>query len=87
MVNLAAFYTGPEDRAVREAWVADFANALRQGDSGAYANFLGDEGEARVRDAYPGHTWDRLMTVKRRYDPTNLFRLNQNIPPVGVKRS
>jgi FAD/FMN-containing dehydrogenase len=81
MVNVAAFYEGPEDRAVREAWVADFAAALRQGDAGAYVNFLGDEGAARVREAYPGSTWDRLAAIKRRYDPTNLFRLNQNIPP------
>jgi FAD/FMN-containing dehydrogenase len=81
MVNLAAFYTGPEDQIVREAWVADFAAALNQGDSAAYMNFLGDEGEARVRDAYPGSTWERLVAIKRRYDPTNLFRLNQNIPP------
>jgi FAD/FMN-containing dehydrogenase len=44
-------------------------------------NFLGDEGEARVRQAYPDGTWERLAEVKRRYDPTNLFRLNQNIPP------
>jgi FAD/FMN-containing dehydrogenase len=34
-----------------------------------------------VRAAYPGATWDRLAAIKRRYDPTNLFRLNQNIPP------
>jgi FAD/FMN-containing dehydrogenase len=81
MVNVAAFYDGPDDRAVREAWVSDFAAALRQGDSGAYVNFLGDEGEARIRDAYPGTTWDRLAALKARYDPTNLFRLNQNIPP------
>jgi FAD/FMN-containing dehydrogenase len=81
MVNVAAFYEGLEDRAVREAWVSDFAAALRQGDGGAYVNFLGDEGEARVRAAYPGATWDRLAAIKRRYDPTNLFRLNQNIPP------
>jgi hypothetical protein len=81
MVNVAAFYDGPEDRAVREAWVADFAAVLRQGDAGAYVNFLGDEGEARIRAAYPGATWDRLAAIKRRYDPTNLFRLNQNIPP------
>ena len=81
MVNLAAFYDGPQDRAVRQAWVVDFAAALRQGDAGAYVNFLGDEGEARVQDAYPGPTWDRLVEIKRRYDPTNLFRLNQNIPP------
>lgn len=81
MVNVAAFYNGPEDQAVREAWVSDFTAALRQSDTGAYVNFLGDEGEARVRDAYPGATWDRLAAIKRRYDPTNLFRLNQNIPP------
>ncbi|MGZ8565461.1 MAG: BBE domain-containing protein, partial [Actinomycetota bacterium] len=47
----------------------------------AYVNFLGDEGVGRVREAYPGPTWDRLAAVKRRYDPTNLFRLNQNVPP------
>ena len=83
MVNVAAFYNGPEDQAMREAWVSDFAAALRQGDAGAYVNFLGDEGEARIREAYPGATWDRLAAIKRRYDPTNLFRLNQNIPPAS----
>lgn len=81
MVNVAAFYDGPEDKSVREAWVADFAAALRQSDAGAYVNFLADEGEARIRAAYPGSTWDRLAEIKTRYDPTNLFRLNQNIPP------
>lgn len=83
MVNVAAFYDGPEDRPVREAWVDDFAAALQQGDTGAYVNFLGDEGGDRVRAAYPGGTWDRLVAVKRRYDPGNLFRLNQNIPPAA----
>jgi FAD/FMN-containing dehydrogenase len=34
-----------------------------------------------VREAYPGTTWDRIRQIKARYDPTNLFRLNQNIPP------
>jgi FAD/FMN-containing dehydrogenase len=81
MVNLVAFYDGPEDRSAREAWVADFAAALHQGNPSVYVNFLGDEGEARVRDAYPGPTWDRLAAIKARYDPTNLFRLNHNIPP------
>ena len=41
--------------------------------------FLTDDGEARIRAAYPGPTWDRLATIKEKYDPTNLFRLNQNI--------
>jgi FAD/FMN-containing dehydrogenase len=87
MVNVAAFYEGPEDRVKREIWVSDFAAALRQDDAGAYVGFLGDEGEARVRQAYPGATWDRLRAIKARYDPTNLFRLNHNIPPaVGASR-
>jgi Berberine and berberine like len=83
MANLAAFYDGPADQAVRQAWVADFAAAVQQGDTGAYVGFLGDEGEARVRQAYPGSTWDRLAAVKARYDPTNLFRLNENVPPAA----
>jgi hypothetical protein len=49
-----------------------------------YAGFLGDEGEERVRAAYPGSTWDRLAEVKAAYDPDNLFRLNQNITPALV---
>jgi FAD/FMN-containing dehydrogenase len=81
MVNIATFYEGPDDRDRREAWVEDLSRALRQDDHGAYVNFLADEGDERIRAAYPGGTWDRLAAVKARYDPTNLFRLNQNIPP------
>jgi FAD/FMN-containing dehydrogenase len=81
MVNVAAFYEGTEERAAREAWVSYFAAALRQGEGGAYVGFLGEEGEGQIREAYPGSTWERLAEIKRRYDPTNLFRLNQNIPP------
>jgi FAD/FMN-containing dehydrogenase len=39
-----------------------------------------------VREAYPGPTWDRLTEIKARYDPTNLFRLNQNIPPAALRQ-
>ena len=81
MVNVAAIYERPEQRDEYEAWVADFAAELHRGDPSGYVNFLGDEGQARIRAAYPGSTWDRLAAIKRRYDPTNLFRLNQNIPP------
>jgi FAD/FMN-containing dehydrogenase len=80
-VNIAALYERPDEAAAHEAWVTSFAAALREGQAGAYVGFLGDEGEARIREAYPGHTWDRLAAIKARYDPTNLFRLNQNIPP------
>lgn len=80
MVNVAAMYEQPDEAPVHEDWANGFAAALRQGDGGAYVGFLGDEGEERVRAAYPGSTWERLSAIKVRYDPTNLFRLNQNIP-------
>jgi len=88
LANVAALYGHPDEAAVHEAWVGDFAAALHQGIAGTYVNFLGDEGEARAREAYPGPAWDRLRAIKARYDPTNLFRLNQNIPrrPSVVKR-
>jgi FAD/FMN-containing dehydrogenase len=54
---------------------------MQQGDYGAYVNFLGNEGADRVRAAYPSRTWERLTAIKKRYDPDNIFRLNQNIPP------
>jgi FAD/FMN-containing dehydrogenase len=82
MVNVAALYERPDEAAVYEPWITDFAAALRQeGEGGAYVGFLGEEGEARIREAYPPSTWERLAEIKGRYDPTNLFRLNQNIPP------
>jgi FAD/FMN-containing dehydrogenase len=81
MVNVASFYQGPDDQPVRQAWVDEFAAALQQGDQDAYVGFLGDEGEGRVHQAYPGATWQRLAAVKARYDPGNLFRGNHNIPP------
>jgi FAD/FMN-containing dehydrogenase len=83
MVNVAALYQDPEERPAHEAWVNGLAGELLQDNDGAYVGFLADEGEDRVRAAYPGPTWDRLRAIKRRYDPDNLFRLNQNIPPAG----
>ena len=83
MVNVAAFYDGEDDRPEKAAWVAEFADDLRQGDDGAYVNFLVDEGQERIRAAYPGSTWDRLAAVKARYDPDNVFHRNQNITPAG----
>lgn len=80
MANVAAFFESPEERLVRDAWAAKTA-AVLGGDGTSYANFVGAEGEGQVRSLYPGASWDRLREVKRRYDPTNLFWLNHNIPP------
>ena len=81
LVNVAAFYEGPDDKPGRQAWVEGFRDALRGDNHAAYVNFLGDEGEARVHDAYPAATWERLARAKAQYDPNNLFRLNQNVAP------
>jgi FAD/FMN-containing dehydrogenase len=81
MANVVAMYQGEDHRAEQEAWVAALTAELYDGADGAYAGFLADEGAERVRAAYPGATWDRLREVKATYDPDNVFRLNQNVPP------
>jgi FAD/FMN-containing dehydrogenase len=86
LANVAAMYGRPEEASTYEPWVAGLAAELGRGDEGAYVGFLGDEGPERVRAAYPGSTWDRLAEIKARYDPTNLFRLNQNVPPAPAAR-
>jgi hypothetical protein len=83
LVNVAAFYQAEAEREVRRSWVTEFAGALQPIDDSAYVGFLSDDGQARIRAAYPGATWDRLTRIKSIYDPTNLFRLNQNIPPAS----
>jgi hypothetical protein len=62
-------------------WSRSFWSALRPYHTGAYVNFLMDEGEQQVRDAYGTRKYDRLRALKRKYDPDNFFRMNQNIAP------
>ena len=70
-----------ETAATHEAWTASLWQAIRHEGSGVYVNFLEIEGANRVREAYPGGTFERLQHVKAKYDPANLFRFNQNVPP------
>ena len=81
LVSMAAFYDGEADRVERQAWLDDLVASVAGDPPGAYANFLADEGEARVHEAYPGATWDRLAAIKARVDAANLFHRNQNVPP------
>jgi hypothetical protein len=64
-------------------WTRDFAEALAPHSSGVYVNFLGDEGSSRIKDAYSRANYDRLLVLKKKYDPANFFSLNQNIKPAG----
>ena len=81
MVTAAAMAAAPEGLEELRPWVEDVSDLVAGTDRNAYTGFLGDEGEERVRSAYPGVTWERLAKIKARYDPTNLFRGNQNVPP------
>jgi len=63
------------------AWARDFHQATEPFSQGVYVNFLSDEGEDRVKDAYTDSVWQRLVHLKDKYDPTNMFSLNQNIKP------
>jgi hypothetical protein len=71
MAAVGAVYDRSDQAPVHEAWVSAFAAALRQGAPDVYVNFLGDEGEERIREANPGSIWERLAAIKCRYDPTS----------------
>jgi FAD/FMN-containing dehydrogenase len=63
------------------AWTKDYWNALHPHSAGgAYVNFMMDEGQDRIKATY-GDNYDRLASIKKKYDPANLFRVNQNIRP------
>jgi FAD/FMN-containing dehydrogenase len=81
LVNVVGIWPDPAENERHTAWARAAHEALEPLASGAYVNFMGEEGEARVRAAYPPDTLARLRTLKAAYDPTNVFRLNQNVAP------
>ncbi|MET0772054.1 MAG: FAD-binding oxidoreductase [Candidatus Limnocylindrales bacterium] len=83
IMGVVVSFHGPDDLARREQWVTSLADGLRQGDAGAYVNFLMDQGPDGVHEAYPPDTYRRLASIKASWDPGNLFRSNQNIPPAA----
>jgi FAD/FMN-containing dehydrogenase len=80
-INFVGSTLGADGFDEQREWVQDSWRALEPHQSGVYVNFLTDEGEQRIRSAYGASAYDRLKALKRRYDPGNLFHLNQNIPP------
>jgi FAD/FMN-containing dehydrogenase len=76
----------PAEAPIHHAWTDRFYEDLRPHAHGVYVNFLGDEGAGRVREAYSPQTYQRLVALKNRYDPTNFFNLNQNIRPTVQQR-
>ena len=81
-IIIAGTWENPADDEQNIAWVRGYFDALSPyAQEGSYVNFMAGEDQHRVRATY-GRKYDRLVEVKRRYDPDNLFRLNQNIDPL-----
>jgi FAD/FMN-containing dehydrogenase len=79
----ASIWTEPAADQANISWAREMYAALQPfAMDGVYVNNLGDEGDDRVKAAY-GENYARLAALKRKYDPDNLFRLNQNIRPVA----
>jgi FAD/FMN-containing dehydrogenase len=82
IVNIIAKATDSSDFAVHTDWARTTRSAVsRYGDDAMYVNFTGEATPDQVRASYPPATFARLVDVKRRYDPNNMFRFNQNISP------
>jgi len=80
-IGIFSVWEDAADSAAHIRWARDTASGMEPfSDGGAYVNYLGEDGQMQVRAAY-GANYDRLAALKNIYDPTNFFRLNQNIPP------
>jgi len=84
VVNINSVWSDPGDDETNIAWGRRYSASLQPYASGVYVNFLGNEGDERIREAYGAAKYERLTALKRDYDPDNFFRVNQNIPPRPV---
>jgi FAD/FMN-containing dehydrogenase len=84
-LNIVTKWEDPRDPEKHIQWTRDFEAAMRPfSTGGVYVNFLGEEGEDRVRAAYGPEKYARLAALKKKYDPTNFFLMNQNIKPAAA---
>ena len=82
IVNIVAAWPNDESDPERHiAWVRESREAMQPFSTGVYANFMSDEPADRLRTVYGPEKYARLVAIKRRYDPENVFRHNQNIAP------
>ena len=83
-MHFLSLWEDPADTEKNIAYTKDIAGAMKPWTTGrAYLNFLGDEGEGRVAAAFGSEKFAKLQALKSKWDPTNLFRHNQNIPPAA----
>jgi hypothetical protein len=84
IMNLLADWVDPREDAANVAWVRGVFASLRPAmKPGVYVNFMSDDEQERVPEAYH-ERWERMVKVKSHYDPKNFFRLNQNVLPANV---
>ncbi len=84
-LNIQAAWDDPTESEAHIQWARDFWEAMQPSSTGGvYVDFLGNEGEERVRAAYGAQKYERLVKLKDRYDPGNVFSLNQNVRPSAV---
>jgi FAD/FMN-containing dehydrogenase len=78
---IAGMWPEPADNAKNIKWVKDYYAGLQpHSAAGGYVNFMADDDQGRIRDNYRGN-YERLASIKKKYDPSNLFHINQNIKP------
>lgn len=89
IATTGAMFERPEQHAEFAAWAAAAAADLEDSAAGAYVGFMGAESDARVAEAYPGATGQRIARIKQQYDPTNLFDGTHNVgaPQVRLRRN
>ena len=81
--STVARWTDDRDAEKHVRWARELSEIARPFSTGAYVSYSGDEGQERVRAAYDPETYARLVELKKKYDPQNLFRRNQNINPAA----
>jgi FAD/FMN-containing dehydrogenase len=79
MINMASFYTTEREKEEQQKWQDEFLQVLDQGDPAIYVNFLGPYEKEKIKNIYTEKTWNRLITIKKKYDPSNFFHNCINI--------
>jgi FAD/FMN-containing dehydrogenase len=85
-IDIAGVWNAPVEKADVVQWVQATRDKLQPFAHGVYANQLGETSDELVRAAY-GPNYDRLVEIKKKYDPNNVLRLNQNIKPDGLQKA
>jgi len=81
-IHYVSLWSDPGQDAANISHTRQLAGSMKPWSTGGvYLNFIGDEGQSRVRSAFSGDKWERLRALKATWDPDNVFRHNQNIPP------